>query len=111
MTDIPFRVEPDTSPGVAPLALEPPRRGRVRVTVRLGERPTGGYSIAVTGVTRSDTRLTIACETRAPRAGALVIQVLTSPAQTVSIDEGLARGIRTAVLVDETAAELARINA
>ena len=111
MTDIPFRVEPDTSPGDATLELEPPRRGRVRVTVRLGEQPTGGYAIAVTHVTRSDMLLTVACETCAPGAGALVTQVLTSPAQTVSIEEGRLRGIRTAVLVDQTAAELARISA
>ena len=110
MTDIPFRVEPGATPGDAPLEYELPRDGRVRLTVRLGERPTGGYAIAVTRIVRTGARLTVTCESRAPDAGAIVTQVLTSPAQTVSIDEALVRGIRDAVLLDGSGTELAHIS-
>ncbi len=111
MTDIPFRVEPSATPGEAPLEYELPRDGRVRLTVRLGDRPTGGHAIAVTRIVRTGARLTVTCETRAPAAGAIVTQVLTSPAQTVSVDEGSVLGTRRAVLLDQTGAELARTSA
>lgn len=111
MTEIPFRVEPSPTPGDAPLGYEPPRHGRVRLTVRLGERPTGGHSIAVTRITREGPHLVITCRTHAPAPGAIVTQVLTSPAQTVSVDERLLRGIRGAVLLDPSGAERGRINA
>jgi len=110
MTDIPFRAEPTAAPGEAPLEYELPRDGRVRLTVRAGEQRTGGYGIAVTSITRTGPRLTVSCEMRAPAAGAIVTQVLTSPAQTVSVDEALVRGIRHAVLLDPSGAELARIS-
>ena len=111
MTDIPFRVEPGATPGEAPLEYELPRDGRVRVTVRLGERPTGGHSIAVARITRRGPRLQIECVIGRPEPGAIVTQVLTSPAQTVSIDGALVRGIRDAVLLDQSGAQLARISA
>lgn len=110
MTDIPFRIEAGVTPGEALLQYELPRDGRVRLTVRLGERPTGGYRIAVTSVTRSGPRLNVHCESHAPDTGAIVTQVLTSPAQTVSIDEALVRGIRDAVLLDGIGTELAHIS-
>ena len=110
MTDVPFRVEPSPTPGEAPLGYEPPIDGRVRLTVRLGDRPTGGYRIAVTSVTRSGPRLDVHCESDAPEAGAIVTQVLTSPAQTVSIAEELVRGVQDAVLLDGSGTELAHIS-
>jgi hypothetical protein len=111
VTDIPFRVEPGATPGTAPLGYEVARDGRVRLTVRAGERRTGGHSIAVTRVSRAGTRLIISCELRAPDPEAIVTQVLTSPAQTVSVDERSVRGAREAVLLDQSGAEVARISA
>ena len=111
MSVIPFQIEPAVPPGDAPFEYERPRDGRVRLTARAGERRTGGYRIAVTGITRRGTVLTVACEIHEPAGGSLVTQVLASPAQTVSVDEALVRGVRHAVLVDGTGAELARINA
>jgi hypothetical protein len=111
VTEIPFRVEPSPAPGDAPLEYGSPQGGRVRLTVRLGERPTGGHSITVLRITREGSVLTITCEAQSPPPGAIVTQVLTSPAQTVSIDESSARGTRVAVLLDQTGAELARISA
>lgn len=111
MTEIPFAVETEPTPGDAPLQYELPRDGRVRITVRAGERRTGGHAIEVTNVRREGTKLIVRCESSAPEAGAIVTQVLTAPAQTVSIDERAARGTRTAVLIDATGAELARISA
>ncbi len=111
MSIIPFRVEPAAAPGEALFEYGRPSDGRVRLTVRAGERRTGGYRIAVTGITRRGALLTVACEIHEPAGAALVTQVLTSPVQTVSVDESLVRGVRHAVLVDGTGAELARINA
>jgi len=111
MTEIPFTVEPEATPGDAPLQVEPPQGGRVRLTVRAGERRTGGYSISVTNVRREGARLIVRCEFGAPAPGAIVTQVLTSPAQSVSIDERAARGVHEAVLVDPSGALRARITA
>ena len=111
MTEIPFEVESETTPGDAPLQYELPRDGRVRLTVRAGERRTGGHGIAVTNVRRDGTKLIVRCAFQTPAPGAIVTQVLTMPAQTVSIDERAARGARTAVLIDESGAERARITA
>ncbi len=110
MTELRFRVEPSATPGEAPFELVE-RDGRVYVTVRLGERRTGGYSVAVHRITRSGERLVVSRIARAPQADAIVAQVLTAPAQTVSLEEPSVRGIRLALLVDETGKELARINA
>ena len=111
MTDIPFRVEATVTPGVAPLEYERADDDRVRLTARLGERLTGGHSIAVTRITRRGPRLQIECVIGRPEPGAILTQVLTSPAQTVSIDGALVRGIRDAVLLDPSGAQLARISA
>ena len=111
MTEIPFRVEASATPGVAPLEYELAADDRVRLTARLGERPTGGYSVVVTRITRRGPRLQIECVIGRPEPGAIVTQVLTSPAQTVSIDGALVRGIRDAVLLDPSGAQLARISA
>jgi protease stability complex PrcB-like protein len=111
MSDVPFRVEQGTGPGDAPLEYELPRGGRVRLTVRLGERRTGGHAIRITSITRDGPTLTLRCEIVAPRDDAIVTQALTYPVQTVSVEEGHVRGVRVARLVDQTGTELARINA
>jgi len=111
VSDVPFRVEMGTGPGDAPLEYELPRGGRVRLTARLGERRTGGYAIRVVRITRDGPTLTLRCEITTPRDGAIVTQALTYPAQTVSVDEGRVRGVRVAVLVDQSGAERARITA
>jgi hypothetical protein len=111
VSEIAFREELGVGAGDAPLEYELPRDGRVRLTVRLGERRTGGHSIRVRRITRDGPTLTLRCDITAPREGAIVTQALTYPAQTVSVDEGLVRGVRVAVLVDQSGAELARITA
>ena len=111
MTEIPFVVETDGPAGDATLQYEPPRFGRVRLTVRAGERRTGGHAIRVLNVRRDGPKLIVRCELSAPADGAFVTQVLTAPAQTVSVDERAVRGIREAILEDATGAERARITA
>jgi hypothetical protein len=111
MSDIAFREEIGTGPGDAPLEYELPRGGRVRLTVRLGERRTGGYGIRIRRITRDGPTLTLRCEITAPRDGAVLTQALTYPAQTVSVTDGLVRGVRAVVLVDQSGAERARITA
>ena len=111
MTEIPFIVDTDLAPGDAPLQYELPRDGRVRLTVRAGQRRTGGHAIRVTNVRREGPKLIVRCEISAPDGGAIVTQALTAPAQTVSVDERAVRGIREAILVDASGAERARISA
>lgn len=111
MSDVPFREELGAGPSDAPLEYELPRDGRVRLTVRSGEQRTGGHRIRVARITRDGPTLTLRCEIAAPRDDAIVTQVLTRPAQAVSVDEALVRGIRVVVLVDQSGAERARITA
>ena len=111
MSDVAFREELGTGPGDAPLEYELPRDGRVRLTVRLGERRTGGHAIRVRRITRDGPTLTVRCEITAPREGAVVTQALTYPAQSVSVDDGLVRGVRLVVLLDQRGTERARITA
>jgi hypothetical protein len=111
VSEIGFREELGTGPGDAPLEYELPRDGRVRLTVRLGERRTGGHGIRVRRITRAGPTLTVRCEVTAPKDGAVLTQALTYPAQTVSVDDGLVRGIRVVVLVDQNGVERARITA
>jgi len=111
VTEIPFVLEQDVPAGDATLEYEPPRFGRVRLTVRAGERRTGGHAIRVTNVRREGPKLVVRCEISEPADGAFVSQALTAPAQSVSVDERAVRGIREAVLEDATGAERARITA
>jgi len=111
VSDVAFREELGTGPGDAPLEYELPRDGRVRLTVRLGERRTGGHAIRVRRITRDGPTLTVRCEITAPREGAVVTQALTYPAQSVSVDDGLVRGVRLVVLLDQRGTERARITA
>jgi protease stability complex PrcB-like protein len=111
VSDVAFREEHGIGPGDAPLEYELPRDGRVRLTVRLGERRTGGHGIRVRRITRDGPTLTLRCEITAPRDGAMLAQALTYPAQTVSVDDGLVRGVRAVVLVDQSGVERARITA
>jgi hypothetical protein len=111
VSDIAFREELGTGPGDAPLEYELPRDGRVRLTVRLGERRTGGHGIRVRRITRDGPTLTVRCEITTPRGDAVLTQAITYPAQTVSVDDGLVRGIRVVALVDQSGIERARITA
>lgn len=110
MTDIPFRIEA-TAPGVGALSYERLGHGRVRLTVRSGDQPTGGHAIAVSRITRSGAELVVACAISGPGPGAIVTQVLTRPAQTVSVDAAAVRDVRSVMLVDQAGRELARISA
>lgn len=111
MSDVPFREEQGSGPGDAPLEYALPRDGRVRLTVRSGEQRTGGHRIRVSRITRDGATLRLHCEVTAPGEDAIVTQVLTHPAEAVSVDQALVRGIRVVVLVDQSGAERARITA
>ncbi len=49
------------------------------VAVRLGERPTGGYRIAVDGASRVDGEIVISASEVAPDPGDMVTQAITYP--------------------------------
>ncbi|MPY65697.1 protease complex subunit PrcB family protein [Deinococcus sp. SDU3-2] len=62
------------APGVPAL-----RTGETVVGVFLGQRPTGGYGVRVTGASVQGGTLTLTVEIRSPGAGAITTQALTSP--------------------------------
>ena len=82
--------------------------GRLYIAIFAGSQRTGGYGIRVLRVDRAGDTLTVRAMFSVPAAGALTIQVLTSPARLVSIERKAAAGTRDVVLVDESAAERAR---
>jgi hypothetical protein len=89
---------------VAPAA----QAGRLYVGVYAGQQRTGGYGVRVDRIERDGDRLVVRATFIAPAPDALTIQVLTSPAQLVSIERQGVVGVRDAVLVDHTGTERAR---
>ena len=92
--------------GLGPLAAR--ADGRLYIAVFAGSQRTGGYDIRVVRVDRAGDTLTVRAMFSSPASGALTIQVLTSPAQLVSIDRQSAISAREIVLLDQSAAERAR---
>jgi hypothetical protein len=84
--------------------------GRVLVAVFQGQQNTGGYSVQITGIERSGDQLTVRATFGVPGPGAMVTQVLTSPAHVVSIAATDATGVREAILIDDAGVEHVRIN-
>ena len=82
--------------------------GVVLVAVLQGQQPTGGFSVRVTSIARSGERLVVHATFTKPLDNAFVTQSLTSPLHVVSISVSDAAGLRDAVLLDETGAEVAR---
>lgn len=89
-------------------ALAPKDDSRLYIAVFAGSQRTGGYGIRVVRIDRTGDTLTVRAMFSSPAPDSLVIQVLTSPAQLVSIDRQSASGVREILLVDQTAAERAR---
>ena len=82
--------------------------GRLFIAVFAGAQRTGGFAVEVERVVRERDGLLVHARFAEPGPGAIVIQVLTSPAVLVSIDRRQAAGVRAAVLVDQKNAEVAR---
>ena len=53
--------------------------GETLVGVFMGQRPTGGYSVRVTGATGQGSTLALRVQVNAPGPGAITTQALTSP--------------------------------
>jgi hypothetical protein len=87
--------------------LAAPDDGRLYVAVFAGSQRTGGYGIRVLRVDRAGDTLTVRAMFSVPPPDAVTIQVLTSPAELVSIDRRSATGARGIVLIDQSAAERA----
>ena len=90
------------------LPRAPSAPDRVYLGVFAGSQRTGGYAIKVDAIERGGDRLVVRATFTEPSPGALTIQVLTSPAQLVSIPSASAVGVREAVLVDQSGVERAR---
>ena len=82
--------------------------GVVLVAVFQGRLPTGGFGVRVTRIERIGDRLVVHAIFTKPLDNAFVTQALTSPLHVVSISGSDAAGLRDAVLLDETGAEVAR---
>ena len=82
--------------------------GRMYIAAYAGSQRTGGYGIRVGGVERRTDLIAVRAVISAPSPGALTIQVITSPAQLISIDARAAAGAREAVLFDQNGNERAR---
>jgi protease stability complex PrcB-like protein len=82
--------------------------GRVTVAVFQGQQSTGGYAVRIDAIERRGDQLVVRATFGAPGPGAIVTQVLTSPAQVVSIASADATGLREAILVDHRGTEMAR---
>jgi PrcB C-terminal len=81
---------------------------RLYIAVFAGSQRTGGYDIRVARIDRAGSTITVRATFVTPASGALTIQVLTSPAQLVSIERQSAASARDVVLVDQSGAERAR---
>jgi hypothetical protein len=92
---------------VADVGVDP---ARVYLGVFAGTQRTGGYGVRIDGIERVSDRLNIRSTFAAPAAGAISIQVITSPAHVVSIARGELSGVREAVLVDQSGSEKARLS-
>jgi protease stability complex PrcB-like protein len=82
--------------------------GRLFIAVFAGNKRTGGFAVQVERVERDGDRVMVHARFTEPPPGALLIQVLTSPAHLVSIDRALSSGVREAVLLDQQGAEVTR---
>jgi PrcB C-terminal len=85
-----------------------PDAGATLIAVFEGEQRTGGYGIEITGIARDGDRLIVRATFAEPPAGALVTEVITSPAHVVSVASADVAGVKTAVLLDSAGTERAR---
>ena len=81
---------------------------RLYIGVFAGERRTGGYAVKVDRIERNGDRLDVIARFISPPKDALTTQVITTPAQLVSIERRSASGLRDAVLLDAAGGEMAR---
>ena len=81
---------------------------RLYIGVFAGERRTGGYAVNVDRIGRNGDRLEVTARFISPPKDMLTTQVITTPAQLVSIERRSASGVREAVLLDAAGAEMAR---
>lgn len=82
--------------------------GRVLVAVFQGQQNTGGYSVQITAIERKGDQLIVRATFGVPGPGAMVTQVLTSPAHVVSIAASDVTGVHEAILIDSGGVEVAR---
>lgn len=83
--------------------------GRVLVGAFQGAQRTGGHAIAIDRITRDGERLVVRATFTVPPPGGIVTQVLTSPAHAVAIASADIAGVRTAILLDQSGTERARV--
>ena len=85
-----------------------PAAGSVLLAVFQGQQQTGGYGVSITNIARDGDRLIVRASFTEPAPGALVTQVITSPAQVVTISTSDLVGAKSVTLFDDKGIERAR---
>lgn len=75
----------DLAPSAKPAAVDFTKS--TVIGVFLGTRPTGGFSVEITGIERHGTELVVTWLEKKPGRDDMVTQVLTAPYQLVTIDK------------------------
>lgn len=75
-------IHQNVQPRPAPPAID--FAGSVVFLAAMGTRPTGGYSIVIEGVYRTDDRLYVVVRERSPGSNCVTTQALTAPVAAVS---------------------------
>lgn len=91
---------------LVPAAVTP--AGRVLVAAFQGAQRTGGYGIAIDRIERDGDQLIVHAAFTEPRPDSIVIQVLTSPAQIVSIASADLAAVHRVRLLDANGVERAQ---
>ena len=89
--------------------LTPPDARSILLAAFQGQQQTGGYSISITDIERDGDQILVHANFVEPARSAIVTEVLTSPAHVVSIAASEVTGAKTAVLLDGTGIERARV--
>ncbi len=107
--DVPFERIPAAPGGTAPVyQVMPHPSGGWAITVGMGEQRTGGYSIRIEKLRLTGNALTVTVSTATPPPGAVTIQVITYPSDTVRVKrEDLPGGDLKVLFVDSRGARLA----
>ena len=87
-----------------------PSADRVLVAVFQGEQRTGGFAVQITSIERRGDQLLVTATFTEPKQDSMVTQALTSPAHVVSIAVSDAKGVKLAILLDQSGTERARID-
>ena len=83
---------------------------RVAVAAFQGEQSSGGYSIRIERIERNGDQLVVRAKFTEPAPGSMNTMALTSPVHIVSIAAADTKDLKSAVLLDDSGTERARLD-